>query len=232
MARRNPLACDACPVGARAACSVLSPAQRAELSAIGHHRRLRKGETLFAAGDRPTACATLISGALKIASFDQGGVERIVSLVHPAGFVGELFAPHARHHVVALADSEVCVFPTTSYEHALERFPALGRALLRRSAEDLYATRDLIDLMGRRTALGRVAGLIKAMAEAASESPCHPASRFELPLSRGEMAALLGLTIETVSRQLGRLEADGAIRREGRRGIVVADMALLADRAG
>lgn len=231
MARRNPLACETCAVRERAACAVLTPAQRGELAALGHHRRLKKGEPLFAAGEEMTSCATLISGALKIARIDEEGVERILSLVHPAGFVGELFAPHAHYDVIALADSEVCVFPARSYEEALERFPALGRALLRRSTEELYATRDLIDLMGRRTALGRVAGLLKALAEAASDSSCHPASQFELPLSREEMAALLGLTIETVSRQLGRLEADGAIRREGRRGIRLTDAALLADRA-
>jgi CRP/FNR family transcriptional regulator len=65
------------------------------------------------------------------------------------------------------------------------------------------------------------------MAEAASDSPCHAASRFDLPLSREEVAGLLGLTIETVSRQLGRLETDGAILREGQRGIHLKDAALL-----
>jgi CRP/FNR family transcriptional regulator len=232
MAQRNPLACGSCPVRDRAACSVLSDEERGELSAIGHHRQLRRGDTLFAAGDSPTSCATLISGALKISRIDEDGVERILSLVHPAGFVGEMFAPQANHSVVAVTDSEVCVFPARRYEQALERFPALGRALLRRSADDLYASRELIDLMGRRTAIAKVAGLVRAMAEAASDSPCHPAGYFELPLSREEIAGLLGLTIETVSRQLGRLEADGAIRREGRRGIRLTDAALLERLAG
>lgn len=227
MATRNPLACNDCPVRERAACAVLSEAERSELAAIGHHRKLRRGETLFPAGDSPTKCATLISGALKISSIDEDGVERILSLVHPAGFVGEMFAPQADHAIIALADSEVCVFPASRYEQALERFPALGRALLRRSADELHASRTLIDLMGRRRAASKVAGLIKAIAQAASDSPCHLASRFELPLSREDMAGLLGLTIETVSRQLGRLERDGAIRREGRRGLLITDAALL-----
>lgn len=227
MAERNPLACQSCPVRDRAACAVLSETERDQLAALGHHRKLRRGETLFAAGGSPTACATLISGALKISSIGEDGVERILSLVHPAGFVGEMFAPQASHSIVALADSEVCVFPARRYEEALERFPALGRALLRRSADDLYASRTLIDLMGRRKAASKVAGLIKAMAAAASDSPCHLANRFDLPLSREEIAGLLGVTIETVSRQLGRLEEAGAIRREGRRGIQIVDEALL-----
>ncbi|WP_118858067.1 Crp/Fnr family transcriptional regulator [Sphingomonas mesophila] len=223
MAASAPIACESCPVRDRAACSALSGDQRGELAALGRHRRLKRGETLFAAGEEVPACATLISGALKIASSDESGTERILSLVHPAGFVGELFAPVAHHDVVALTESEVCLFPARQYAEAIERFPALGRALLRRSAEDLYASRQLIDLMSRRTARQKVAGLLRAFADAASSSPCHPARRFDLPLSREEVAGLLGLTIETVSRQVTALERDGAIAREGSRGILLRD---------
>ena len=54
-----------------------------------------------------------------------------------------------------------------------------------------------------------------------------PAAAFDLPLTRGEIAALLGLTIETVSRQLTALERDGVIRRNGARGIELVDAARL-----
>ena len=55
--------------------------------------------------------------------------------------------------------------------------------------------------------------------------------RLDLPLSRAEMAGLLGLTIETVSRQVSALERSGAIRRHGLRGIELVDAAQLG-RAG
>jgi CRP/FNR family transcriptional regulator len=219
----NPLACASCPVRDRAACAALSDGQRDELGQLGHHRILRKGETLFAAGDDDFACATLISGALKISNFGQDGTERILSLVHPTGFVGEIFAPVARHDVVALTESRLCVFKRSDFERAVDRFPALGRALLRRSSEDLFESRSLIDLMGRRSAHQKVAGFLLAMARAASDSPCHVTARFDLPLSREDMAGILGLTIETVSRQIGKLEQDGVIERQGRRGIRLLD---------
>jgi CRP/FNR family transcriptional regulator len=231
-ATRNPLACDACPVRDRAACSALDERQRRELAQLGRHVRLKRGETLFHAGDAAATCATLMSGALKISSLDAEGTERILSLVHPAGFVGEMFTTVAHHDVTAIADSELCVFPADRYEAVVDRYPALGKALLRRSSEDLFTSRELIDLMGRRTALQRVAGFLKAMADAASSSPCHPADRFDLPLTRGEMAGMLGLTIETVSRQLTRLEKERAIAREGARGIRLTDAARLGMLAG
>ncbi|QIL01613.1 Crp/Fnr family transcriptional regulator [Sphingomonas sinipercae] len=223
----NPLACATCPVRDRAACSALTEDQRSELTQLGQHRTLRRGETLFATGDEGFACATLISGALKIASFSADGTERILSLVHPAGFVGEMFAPVERHDVVALTDSNLCVFARKDYERAIERFPALGRALLRRTAQDLFESRSAIDLMSRRSAQQKVAGFILSIARSASESPCHAAAQFDLPLSRAEIAGVLGLTIETVSRQLSRLEREGVIARQGRRGVRLVDAVRL-----
>ena len=221
------LACSTCPVRDSAACAVLEPEERAAMAKVGRTRHLKRGETLFAAGDAEAACATLVSGALKVTSYDAGGNERIMALVHPAGFVGELFAPFAGHDVIALADSEVCVFGRADMERALEQYPALSRALLRRSQEDLHAARDLLALGGGASAKARVAALVLSLARAASDSPCHPASAFELPLSRGEMAAMLGLTIETVSRALTALEQDGAIARRSTRGIELLDPARL-----
>ena len=98
----NSLACASCPVRDSAACAVLSEAERDALAAAGRTRVLKRGEMLFAAGDDEAACATLISGALKVSAIDREGTEQILSLVHPSGFIGELFTPFAHHDVVAL----------------------------------------------------------------------------------------------------------------------------------
>src|SRR5690606_179404 len=124
-------------------------------------------------------------------------------------------------------DSELCVFGRGDMSNAMDSHPKLARALLRRSQEDLHQSRELLALSGKRSASGKVAALLMSMADAASDSPCHPAREFELPLTRGEMAGMLGITIETVSRSLTRLEQDGAIRRKGARGIELVDPARL-----
>ena len=221
------LGCASCPVRDRAACSVLDRDERDELAMAGRSRFLAKGETLFAASESEAACATLKSGALKITSTDIDGRERILSLIHPSGFVGEMFGPYMRHDVVALGAAELCVFSGPAFAEAVERYPKLGQALLRRTQEDLFASRELLALTGKSSAEQRVAGALLSIARAASDSPCHPASRFDLPLSRGELADMLGLTIETVSRMLTRFERDGAIKRNGKRGIELVDPALL-----
>src|SRR6187399_1503952 len=221
------LDCSTCPVRDRAACSVLSDGEREALARSGRSRKLRRGELLIDAGDENVACATLLRGALKVAAVDEEGTERILALVHPAGFIGELFAPFAHHDVVALTDSELCVFPRSEMSRAVDKHPRLAQALLRRSQEDLLQSRELLALSGRRSAGAKVAGLLAGLAEAASESSCHAAREFDLPLTRGEIAGMLGLTIETVSRALTRFERDGMIRRKGARGIELLDPARL-----
>ena len=221
------LDCSTCPVRDRAACSVLTTDERDALARAGRARKLKRGDLLFAAGDENVACATLLRGALKVASDRRAGDRADPRLVHPAGFVGELFAPFAHHDVVALTDSELCVFPKSEIARAVDKHPRLAQALLRRSQEDLLQSRELLALSGRRSAPAKVAGLLMGLAEAASDSSCHAALEFDLPLTRGEIAGMLGLTIETVSRALTRFERDGMIRRKGARGIELVDPARL-----
>lgn len=226
------LACASCPVRDSAACAVLTEEERDALAKAGSTRVLERGEMLFAAGDEDTACATLVTGALKVCAIDRDGNEQILSLVHPSGFIGEMFAPFAQHDVVALTKSKLCVFARKDMERAIETYPALARALLRRSQEDLHSARSLIELTAHGNADARLAALLYDFARAASKSPCHPAESFDLPLTRGEMANMVGLTIETVSRKLGALEKAGAIRRTGKRGIELIDPAHLQALSG
>jgi CRP/FNR family transcriptional regulator, anaerobic regulatory protein len=229
---RSRLACATCPVRHSAACSVLSDEGRGELAAWGIERHLARGETLFRAETGDAACATLIEGALKLVERRADGGEILVGLVHPAGFAGELFATDVAHDVVALTDSRLCLFPQAAYRRIVDTHPELARALLHRQSRDLVEARHLLGLAARRGARARVAGLLIAFAHAASDSPCHPAADYDLPMTRGDIAMMLGLTIETVSRQLTRLEHEKIILRNGQRGVAILDFAALSIAAG
>ena len=127
------LACATCPVRDRAACAVLSEAERDDLARRGRHRTLAAGDVLFHAGEKADTCATLTSGALKVTATDAEGNERILALIHPAGFIGEFFQPFDDHEVVALSESQLCMFSGPDIETAMAEHPALARALLRRA---------------------------------------------------------------------------------------------------
>jgi CRP/FNR family transcriptional regulator len=228
MRSRPSEACADCPVRDQAVCAALNESELSELSRIGDHRTYRRGETIFAAGDDSIACATLISGAAKLSAVDEDGVERIVALVHPAGFLGQLFAATSDLDAVALTDTRLCLFPRAGFERLMADHPRLTRAILERTQAELDASRALTRLIGRREVKARLAGLLLALARAASPSPCGSAEAFDLILSREEIAGLIGTTIETVSRRLTELERDGIIERKGARGLVIRDALALA----
>jgi CRP/FNR family transcriptional regulator len=221
-------ACADCPVRDQAVCAALDEGELNELSRIGDHRLYRRGETIFAAGEDAIACATLISGAVKLSAVDEDGVERIVALVHPAGFLGQLFAAGTDLDAAALTDTRLCVFPRAGFERLMADHPKLTRSILERTQAELEASRALTRLIGRREVKARVSGLLLALARAASPSPCGFATEFDLILSREEMASLLGTTIESVSRRLTELERSGIIERKGARGLVIRDAPALA----
>ena len=87
---------------------------------------------------------------------DADGNEQILALVSPGRLHRRtVFAPFAHHDVVALTESRLCTFAKRDIERAIEDYPALARALLRRSQADLLATRTLLELTGHASAEAR-----------------------------------------------------------------------------
>jgi CRP/FNR family transcriptional regulator, anaerobic regulatory protein len=229
--------CETCGVRDRALCSGLDDAELAELNRLGVQRRLVRGDTLVRAGDPPMLCANLQTGVMKIRASTADGAETIVGLLYPGDFVGQPFANSNHHDIVAVTDVELCVFPRRPFERALADHPRMERLLLERTLAELDRARQGLVRMANASAGARVAGFVddigRRQAPAcrpAALPVCRPADlpAFELPLSRGEMADLLGLTIETVSRQLKRFEAAGVMQLVGRRGVIVRDAPALA----
>jgi CRP/FNR family transcriptional regulator, anaerobic regulatory protein len=221
--------CADCAVRGRALCASLDAHALGTLRSIGQRRTLRRGETLQWAGEESLACGNLVRGMVKLSAGLADGREQVVALLHPADFIGAPFAEQARFTATALCDAEWCAFPRGGFERALAACPTLAHALLQRSLAALEAARSRMLTLARTSAGEKVAELLLELAERAGGSRAAPGAplSFDLPLSRGEMAAVLGLSIETVSRQLHRLKARGAIRLTGARGITIRDTAQL-----
>lgn len=226
--------CSDCGVRDSALCGSLTDAELAVLAPLGSTRRLARGEALVRAGDPPLACANVQAGALKITAGTADGSEAIVGLAFPGDFVGRPFVGAGDHDVVALNQVELCVFPRAVFERALADHGRMERLLLQRTLADLDRARSGLVRMAHASAAARVAGFLDDMQQRLGVSDCRrgaddPGPRgFDLPLSRGEIADLLGLTIETVSRQMTRLRAAGIIDLPGGRAIVVRAPAALA----
>lgn len=129
------------------------------------------------------------------------------------------------------------LFSARDVERLLTEFPDLEHRLFQLTLEELDACRDWTLLLGRKTAEERVANFLLNIALRAPNLGCHhkPSMdfvRFELPLSRADMADYLGLTIETVSRQITKLKSKNIINAPNYREIIVPSLDRLAVAAG
>ncbi|MBR0551253.1 Crp/Fnr family transcriptional regulator [Stakelama marina] len=227
--------CAHCAVRDRALCSTLSDDELAQLNAIGHRREMERGETLLWAGDDSVVCGNLISGVLKLVAASADGREQIVGLVYPGDFVGQPYVEKAEFTVTALTEAEVCLFPRAPFERALDDHHAMERLLLQRTLQALNTARGRMLSLARSSAQEKVAGFLLDMAERAGTSACRAVPdgplTFDLPLTRGQIADVLGLTIETVSRQMTRLKVAGVIALPGGRAVTICDRDALQARA-
>jgi CRP/FNR family transcriptional regulator len=101
--------------------------------------------------------------------------------------------------------------------------------------DELDAAREWMLLLGRKTAREKIASLIAIIArrDAALNRHDHRnAFTFDLPMTREAMADYLGLTLETVSRQVSALKKDGVIELSGKRHITIPDFDRLMDETG
>lgn len=229
-----PQSCADCTVRTRSLCGTLPANELARLSQIGGRRKVARGEALIWAGDEADLCGNLLSGVLKMTASTPDGREQTVGLLFPSDFVGRPFKGASQYTMTALSDAELCFFPKDPFARVLEDHPEMERQLLERTYAALDEARDRMLMLARKSAGEKIAGFLLDMAKRAQDACCGAAGgpiTFDLPLTRGEMAELLGLTIETVSRHMTKLKAEGIVALPGVRTVTIRSAALLRARA-
>ena len=232
--------CQSCTVRNRAICADLHTDEVALLNSIGSHRTLAAGEQLLWEGEEAVVVGTVAEGLLKLSTGTADGQEQIVGLVYPSDFVGRPFGSIAPYGVEALVDSRICAFHRKDFDAFAREHPRLEHKLLERTLTELDRTRRWMLLLGRMDAEQKLATFLLEMVERLSGAPgLNPelangniVPAFELPIARQQIADVLGLTIETVSRQFTRLKQDGILELPSRREVAILDRAALRARAG
>lgn len=184
---------------------------------------IRAGERIDHYGD---ACGNIVSGAVKLSVHARDGREQIVDLLLAGDFFGAPFTRDEGVTATALTETELCAFSRNALTEALHAQPKLRRLLLKRAINALGEARDRLGMLGHTSARERVAAFILDLTARAGGLTIW------IPMRRSDVANFLGLTAETVSRELARLRADGAITLVGARGCTVVDHARLTVIAG
>lgn len=224
--------CDACAIRNRAICADLDDSEIGLLNGIGRRRQLEAGEQLMWEGDEAVLVANVIDGVLKLASHSADGGEQILGLAYPSDFLGRPFGETAPYGVEALTEAQICVFERKDFDRFARDHPRLEHKLLERTLTELDRSRRWMMLLGRMNAGQKVASFVLELTDRLGKAGAGGESFVTLPLSRQQMADVLGLTIETVSRQLSRLRSAGLIDTPSRREIVLRDRRELEELAG
>ncbi|MEL7011760.1 MAG: Crp/Fnr family transcriptional regulator [Pseudomonadota bacterium] len=228
--------CAECSIRHSSLCSALSPAEINDLNAIARRKSLDPGQPHVMEGDASRDFANVTSGVAKLVCGAEDGRSQIVGLLFPSDFIygslGEKRPTAAPHSIEAVSHLELCIFPRVPFEELLHDYPALEFKLLNLALDELQIARDWMVLLGRKTAEERVASFFLYVTRKMQKFGCTDQTSFDLPLGRADIADYIGLTLETVSRQITRLKKDEVIVFEGTKKLVQFDEEELKKRAG
>ena len=175
-------------------------------------RRIKRGESLFAAGDEFKAVYSVRSGFFKTSLVDGEGREQVTGFFMGGELLGLDGIGTGRYHsaAIALEDSEVCVLPYALIEKMAQDLPALQRRLHAVLSREIVRDHGVMMLLGSMRAEERLATFLLNLSKRFTARGYSP-SDFHLRMTREELGSYLGLKLETVSRLFSRFHDDGLI---------------------
>ncbi len=230
-----PAKCDTCVLRHKAICAVLSNEELTDFNKIARRRLIPAGQIISTQDD--IVFANIIEGVVKLTKTLADGRQQIVGLQFPPDFIGRVYSGETPYFAEAATNVELCAFPKDGFQTMVERYPGLEHRLFQNTLDELDSAREWMLLLGRKTAQEKVASLLTMIAQRAPNVGCSHTpelnfTRFTLPLTRSDLADYLGLTLETVSRQITKLKTSGIIELIDNREIIVPDIEALEDIAG
>jgi CRP-like cAMP-binding protein len=181
-----------------------------EVRAKGRSRVVEPGSHLFQQADECRGLYLLDSGLIGLRKLNEDGTTMLVNLVRPGDFMG--YGPllaDCDHLTSAevIRPSRVVFIEIAQVRRMLREMPAFLSLLLKQAARDLNALEDKYLQMATRQAHVRLATLLLSLKDTASNEPSG--CRFELPLMNKDIADLIGIRPETLSRAIGQLRSAG-----------------------
>ncbi len=227
--------CGDCPIRHRAVCARCDADELAMLDQIKYYRSFEAGQTVVWSGDRMDFVASVVSGIASLSQTLEDGRTQMVGLLLPSDFVGRPGRDVAPYEVTATTDLVMCCFRKKPFEELVTSTPHVAQRLLQMTLDELDSAREWMLILGRKTAREKIASLLAILGRrnaGLSAEPVVNALDFDLPLTREAMADYLGLTLETVSRQISGLKKEKIIVLQGKRHVHVPDYQRLLAETG
>lgn len=220
--------CDARPYSV---CNAIGDCDLARLAALAQVMEVPQGTTFIAEGEPASHFFNITRGTAKLFKLLPDGRRQITGFAMVGHFLGLAVSDTYAFSAEAIEPIRFCRFHRNKLRALLEDFPAMESRLLEAAANELVAAQEQMLLLGRKTARERLASFLVMQCSQAMPA-AHPHCQFPLPMTRGDIADYLGLTIETVSRTLTVLRKEGLIDVPGPGVLVLRDRAALEKVAG
>jgi len=202
--------CTSCDARPASVCNAIPDADIGRLVAIATVIEVPAGRTFIHEGEPADNFFNLTAGTAKLFKLLPDGRRQITGFVGVGHFLGLAVSDTYAFSAEAIDNVRFCRFPRAKLRTLLDDFPLMEKRLLEVASNELVAAQEQMLLLGRKTARERLASFL--MMQSRQGMPCgHSRSRFTLPMTRGDIADYLGLTIETVSRTLTRLRGERLI---------------------
>ncbi|MGQ9723864.1 MAG: fumarate/nitrate reduction transcriptional regulator Fnr [Tepidimonas sp.] len=224
------VACSSCnlrelciPVG-------LNPGELQQLdNLVGNRRRVRRGGTLFSAGDAFTSLYAVRSGFFKTSVTTADGRDQVTGFQMAGEILGLDGIVQDKHScsATALEDAEVCVLPFDKLEQLSRESSALQRHVHRIMSREIVRDQGVMLLLGSMRAEERLAAFLLNLVQRL-HARGFSKSEMVLRMTREEIGSYLGMKLETVSRTFSRFQDDGIIEVKQRYVRILNPDALVA----
>jgi CRP/FNR family transcriptional regulator, nitrogen oxide reductase regulator len=186
-------------------------------------------ETIYFAGDAAARLYVVATGKIRLLRHTLAGQDVLLDILAPGEFFGTLSILGDDVYVeTAQAQTGCCVLSIDGgeFHSILQRYPAVALHVLALTARRLKAAHETIRQLSAYSVEQRIASIVLKLAEKVGEESGE-GILIQMPLSRQDIAALTGATVESASRVLSQFRKDGLIR-SGRQWIAVVDREGLA----
>jgi len=225
--------CSQCPIRHRAVCAKCDDDEFASLNDIKFYKSYKAGDAIMWRGEPLEFLASVVAGVASLSKTLEDGRTQMVGLLLPSDFIGRPGRTEIEFDVTATTDVTLCCFKHRQFEKLVHDTPHLSQRLMELALDELDAARDWMLLLGRKTAREKIATFVEMLViRSRTEDVEGNRQDLALPLTRDQIANYLGLTLETVSRQLNALKKEGVLMFSDRRQFTVLDLARLHDETG
>lgn len=173
--------------------------------------QLRPGEMLFRQGDAPGGLYALLKGKLKMSTLTKDGKEAILVVLEAGTWFGEISLIDQQprtHDATALSAAEVLVLPQSVFDQLMQG-PAFAQAIAALLAARIRMLYGIVEDATLRTTRARIARRLLLLAH--GDATMARDGRATVPVSQESLAMMLGISRQTLSKELKLLVQKGII---------------------